>query len=252
VKLIDLTGQTFGRLTVIERDRSRKKPVYWSCICSCENRTIKSIVASSLLKGKTKSCGCIRRETIVQTHLNNKKYNLYDLTGEYGIGYTFNANKSFYFSLEDYELIKNNCWRENSNGYIETSINRKNVLMHRIIMNAKADEDVDHIHHNTNDNRREQLRIVTTSQNCMNSSLNKGSTSGVKGVTWNRFKGYWEAHISVNGKNMVIGRTYSDIESATKARKEAEEKYQGKYSYDNSMKLSKDDKSQEQKDSLGI
>lgn len=54
-KFIDLTGQRFGRLTVIERDTSRTDRVYWWCRCDCGNIT--SVVARDLRNGKTKSCG---------------------------------------------------------------------------------------------------------------------------------------------------------------------------------------------------
>lgn len=62
--LMDLTGQKFGRLTVIERDNSKPKghgkPVYW--ICQCECGTIKSIKACHLKNGSIKSCGCLSKE----------------------------------------------------------------------------------------------------------------------------------------------------------------------------------------------
>lgn len=55
-KLNNLTGQTFGRLTVIERDSSRKG-VYWLCRCECGN--VVSVQACHLTMGRTKSCGCL-------------------------------------------------------------------------------------------------------------------------------------------------------------------------------------------------
>ena len=62
--LRDLTGQKFGRLTVLHRDESRPKghgkPVYWVCQCECGN--VKSIYAHSLTTGKTQSCGCLHKE----------------------------------------------------------------------------------------------------------------------------------------------------------------------------------------------
>lgn len=61
--MIDLTGQTFGRLTVLKRDTEKKAAaVYW--ICQCECGKIKSIRGSSLTtKNKpTRSCGCLAKE----------------------------------------------------------------------------------------------------------------------------------------------------------------------------------------------
>lgn len=60
-KLIDLTGQRFGRLKVIKRAKRKKnRQVMWICKCDCGN--IKEIVGVSLRNGDTRSCGCYRRE----------------------------------------------------------------------------------------------------------------------------------------------------------------------------------------------
>lgn len=69
-KLIDLTGQRFGRLTVIEKDNSRKtnSGSYWVCQCDC-GRT-KSIKSSSLRRGEIQSCGCLRTENTIQAKKN--------------------------------------------------------------------------------------------------------------------------------------------------------------------------------------
>ena len=64
-RFIDLTGQKFGRLTVIERDNEKKgngkKPkVCWKCICECGNEV--SVDGDSLRRGNTTSCGCYGKE----------------------------------------------------------------------------------------------------------------------------------------------------------------------------------------------
>ena len=63
-KLIDLTDQKFGRLTVLERDKNRKTTSgsYW--ICQCECGTIKSVKSISLRNGDISSCGCYRQEQL--------------------------------------------------------------------------------------------------------------------------------------------------------------------------------------------
>jgi len=63
MKLIDRTGRRYGRLTVLQRDTSRKG-VYWLCVCTCGNE--KSIRSGDLQQGKITSCGCVLRE-----HLDN-------------------------------------------------------------------------------------------------------------------------------------------------------------------------------------
>ena len=60
-KAIDLTGQRFGRLLVVDRDLS-KPGVWWNCRCDCGN--LKSIRSGQLRYGHTHSCGCLRDEML--------------------------------------------------------------------------------------------------------------------------------------------------------------------------------------------
>lgn len=71
-KLIDLIGQKFGRLTVIERDYSKKNGTYWLCQCECGNQKI--VESRNLRRGLTKSCGCLQKE-------RSSEVSLIDLTG---------------------------------------------------------------------------------------------------------------------------------------------------------------------------
>lgn len=165
-------------------------------------------------------------------------HNIYDLSGEYGIGYDFNNNE-FYFDLEDYKVIKDYCWNVTKDGYVEgySLQEKKNVLMHRMLLGVYDNKIVDHINHKKHDNRKLNMRIVTQSQNLMNAKMFSSNTSGCKGVSWDSSRNKWMAHIKLNGKNKTLGR-FLNFEDAVKARKQAEEKYFGEYSYDNSMKAS--------------
>lgn len=59
-KFIDLTGQRFGRLTVLGRSYTRKGQLFWQCRCDCGNMCV---VQGSLLRGgRTSSCGCLHDE----------------------------------------------------------------------------------------------------------------------------------------------------------------------------------------------
>lgn len=76
-KLIDLTGEKFGRLTVVERDYGRtEKGTYWKCLCNCGN--VKSVSSTSLKRGRVRSCGCLKDEYVkkladsVATHRQTK------------------------------------------------------------------------------------------------------------------------------------------------------------------------------------
>ena len=59
-KLKDLTGKSFGRLTVLERAANAGAHVRWSCRCECGNAKV--VQGASLRSGATKSCGCLSRE----------------------------------------------------------------------------------------------------------------------------------------------------------------------------------------------
>lgn len=115
----DLTGLKIGQLTVLKLNDNSKnilqlKNKKWDCICTCgKTKTI----SDTLLRYKEIiSCGCFASNEIKKRNSKRlKKYNIYNLTGEYGIGYTSNTNKEFYFDIEDYDKIKNYCWYEFDN-----------------------------------------------------------------------------------------------------------------------------------------
>ena len=61
-------------------------------------------VSSQLLKPNgTQSCGCLQKERVRESAKARVKPNIYNLSGEYGIGYASNTGNEFYFDLEDYE-----------------------------------------------------------------------------------------------------------------------------------------------------
>lgn len=81
MKIIDLTGQKFGRLTVIRllKERQYNKKVY-KCKCDCGKYT--NVIGSSLTSGKTKSCGCLLKESTIKrstTHglSDSRPYRIY-------------------------------------------------------------------------------------------------------------------------------------------------------------------------------
>lgn len=67
-KMNDLTGQRFGRLTVLHRVEPKSYPIYWVCQCDCGE--IKSIRSSNLTQGLTKSCGCLKNENLIGQKFN--------------------------------------------------------------------------------------------------------------------------------------------------------------------------------------
>ena len=232
----NLSGQTFGKLKVISRCGSDKHgKALWKCECGCGNGEYVFATTSQLTTHHTQSCGCLQKE---RTSQSNKKYNTYDLTGEYGIGFTSKGEK-FYFDLEDYDKIKDYCWSFSNQYLIAPDKNNpsKNILFHRFVMNCTDDDiAVDHIEHHPFDNRKQKLRICTDSQNNMNHIKRIDNTSGMTGVYFDKRSNKWYSQIKVKGQKRITLGYFSDFEEAVRVRKNAEEKYFGEYSYDNSIK----------------
>jgi len=221
----------FGRLIVISlKGKDKHGRSLWNCKCDCGNYS--ETISAYLLSGDTKSCGCLKKEVGKHT----KKYNTYNLSGEYGIGYVKN-NIKFIFDIEDYDKIKNYYWKINDSGYIISNIKGKNAIrLHRLIMNVDNNKYVvDHINHDTLDNRKINLRICKQNQNCKNLKIKKNNISGVPGVTWYSKYNKWRARINVNYKEIHLGY-FDNFDEAVQARKQAEEIYYGQYSFDNSQK----------------
>lgn len=234
---IDLTGQKFGRLTVIERaeDYVCANIGYpqWLCRCNCGKETIVS--GSHLRMGLTQSCGCYRRERLADAIKKAlKKYNDYEVQEDYVIMYT-SKNEPFYVDLEDFWKVKNIHWSFTNKGYLVGKDKfGKKQLLHRLIMDCPQGMEVDHLKPETRyDNRKSNLQIKTHAQNIMNRDVTKANKSGVSGVS--KYKNKWRARITVNYKEISLGY-YNTFEDAVKARKEAEEKYFGEWSYDNCQK----------------
>lgn len=83
-KFIDLTGQKFGRLTVIERVENNKwGGAQWLCNCSCKKQIITT--GDRLIRVVTKSCGCLRKELTIQRNYKHghscvsKKSRIYEI-----------------------------------------------------------------------------------------------------------------------------------------------------------------------------
>ena len=101
--------------------------------------------------------------------------------------------------------------------------------MHRQILHLTSPNIlVDHINGNGLDNRRENLRICTHSQNCRNRRISSINKCGVKGVT--KYKDQWKATIFINKKQCHLGY-YDNKRDAGKAYdKKAKEVY-GEFAY---------------------
>ena len=125
-----------------------------------------------------------------------------------------------YFVYKDGFLVWKNCpLKKYTNqiagslrfdGYVGIYLNKKYHFAHRIIWemhNEKIPEGmiVDHINNDRSDNRIENLRLATLSQNGFNRPRQQNNKSGYKRVSWHKQKQKWVAQIKINGKNKFLG-----------------------------------------------
>lgn len=172
------------------------------------------------------------------------KQNRYDLSGTFGIGYT-HKNEPFWFDLEDYDKIKNYCWRYHRSGYVVTNIRgsdgkQKTIALHTMIMNPPENMKVDHITHEPDhtisgirthkiDNRKCNLRLASQKENCHNKALRKDNTSGHVGVI--RKNNGWEARIVINKKAKSKKFPITKFKEACEWREKMEEEFHREYQY---------------------
>lgn len=144
--------------------------------------------------------------------------------GKDGIG------KFMLVDVEDVERIANVRWFVSWNGYAlnRSKVNGKNTTLraHRVIMDAPLGMDIDHLNHNKLDNRKDNLRICTRSENLFNKLGVRGYYFNPKrnrwivdyrfiGVNWKQFTTEKEARAFVqeklNNKDEQISRRYKEV-----------------------------------------
>jgi hypothetical protein len=88
---------------------------------------------------------------------------------------------------------------------------------------------VDHISHNTLDNRKENLRVVENRNNLKHrKSRNSNNKSGYRNVCWSNGEMKWLVQLQVNGKNTMLGK-FDDVHEAGKFAEEMRIIHYGKY-----------------------
>jgi hypothetical protein len=106
---------------------------------------------------------------------------------------------------KDFALVSKYNWYYND-GYAKAYHKGKRLRMHRLILNAKNGQQVDHQNRNRLDNRHSNLRICTLQENNRNISMRKDNTSGYKGVSLDKSTGHWKPLIHVDGKAKTCGQ----------------------------------------------
>lgn len=119
-----------------------------------------------------------------------------------------------------------------SKGYIRILFRGSHYRTHRVawflVKGEQPPDILDHINNNKTDNRIENLREATQSQNSFNAKTRKDNTSGIKGVHWHKLNKRWVARVKINNKYIHIGN-FTDLDEAEQAVKEARQQIHGEY-----------------------
>ena len=141
----------------------------------------------------------------------------------------------------DYELLACYRWRFVPRGYGYASRReaasvgeRREILMHRQILNAPAGMEVDHRDRNGLNNRRDNLRLCTHARNMQNKANYRTSESPYKGVS--RHQNGWRARITVDGKTRSLG-TFDSPEEAARAYSAAARELFGEFAVLNAVEV---------------
>jgi hypothetical protein len=111
--------------------------------------------------------------------------------------------------------------------YLEDGV-RKLVMLHRFLFDNPEGFVIDHINHDTLNNTRSNLRVVTFAENQMNRrGPRKDSKSGILGVSWDKKSKKWRSQIQRNGVKMHLG-FYDDIKEAESIVKKVREEFKKK------------------------
>ena len=123
---------------------------------------------------------------------------------------------------DDLELISRHSWFFTPQGYACTALRiapgkkgRRTIGMHRLILGDPESSAIDHINRDKLDNRKENLRACTDSQNNRNKPTIKGKKSIYRGVSPHR--GHWQVVIRINGVLTWLGRYKTEEDAAAVA-----------------------------------
>ena len=166
-KLKDLTGQKFGRLTVLERAENKGKKVCWLCLCDCGRTHI--TVGTRLTSGLCKSCGCLHNNT-------SKSYEVDDLPNEEWIIIKNNSN----YEVSNMGRVRNSITKyilkdHDAKGYRHIGFKIKSKIkwyqVHRLVLeNFKPCDnmenlEVNHLDENKSNNKLDNLEWCTRKEN---------------------------------------------------------------------------------------
>lgn len=123
---------------------------------------------------------------------------------------------------------------DNGSGYLVVKLMNKNYPIHRLVYlihHGWLPITIDHIDGDTLNNKIENLRACSITENCQNQGISKNNTSGYKNVSKNQRCSTWKVEITVNGVKKYLG-SYKDKIKAERVAVEARRMYFGEFARD--------------------
>ena len=136
-----------------------------------------------------------------------------------------------------YDVVRDARWWailnvDTRSWYAIGNVNGRCMGMSRKLLGDPPGLDVDHIDHDTLNNRMANLRAVTTSGNMANRRPNRNTTSRFKGVAWKKLNRQWVAQIAVRKRKLHIG-LFRDEVAAARAYDAAARQHFGEFAFTN-------------------
>lgn len=140
------------------------------------------------------------------------------------------VDPDIYYRFNDFDWCAKTCFgRTYAVRFIDTPKGTKLISLHREIFNAPVGKLVDHKNEDSLDNRIDNLRLATYSQNGCNSRIDKSKTSSrYRGVRFIKKSRKWAANIRIDGKKLWLGSFTKEIDAAL-AYDAAARKYHGEF-----------------------
>lgn len=172
-----------------------------------------------------------------------KKYNIQDNNyGRFSQPYILKEDyalirirkgNGFVYSLIDIEDVEKckeiGIWSLTKSGYVMNC--KTGIYLHRFVMNCPNDYEVDHIFHDVLDNRKSQLRIVTSSQQKMNTRIRRDNSSGHRGVYYDKSRNTWNVNINIVSSKKYARKRFKTYEEACKYADDFYKENFGEYKY---------------------